>query len=216
MFKFDICNGVLKKIYAEETEHLDEMGNRVVDYIEGDEVCTRDWGTYIVKVPDYVVEVGKNIFDNLCQKYVRAIAIPRTVRAIDDNAFNIKKIPIIIEEENKPLYDKFNEKHKIVFLPSIHIMYRLYAANKDLGNLGIFFARCNNLKATVSDGILEFKNEILHVDIRYDGGYQIQAIHIDNGWIQFNAEENRDKPDTYSFFRGEEINIKEINRLMKG
>lgn len=58
MVKFEIENNVLKKISVE-----------IVDgsFVEKEEGFTCNWGSYIVKVPDGVVEIGENIFDSSCE-----------------------------------------------------------------------------------------------------------------------------------------------------
>jgi hypothetical protein len=107
MFKFEIENNVLKKISVEEINGY---------FVEKEEGFTCNWGTYIVKVPDGVEEIGENIFDESCNGliwgapgcYVRAIYLPYTIKKVADNAFNLPNIIIYIEEENSLLYNRFN------------------------------------------------------------------------------------------------------------
>lgn len=205
MFNLEIKNDVLTKVS-----------------FSGDDV--NGWLNLVVFVPDNVTEISSNIFDESCFEQILGICLHNGVQKIADDAFNVDKLSIIIENKQnndhpiskfyvKNILDNSKKDFLVQVFPKLFRIFRIYNNPKN----PYILTHLLSMRFTVNDGSVGLSENFFEL-LTYKGCSTIATIvHKDDYEIEsFNLyNEKVDEPHNYNWEQGQEFDIDEIVKLLE-
>jgi hypothetical protein len=206
MIKFEIENGILKKI----SKSKNETSPKDFGIIK--------WGLTTIKIPNDVIEIEANVLDKSLVGVLWGIAMPKSVKKINHQAFtNIKegnKISLFFETEEQLAIAQDLENKSFV-RPKYHILYTLFETNKEIEEIDWFLQKLAFLEfKNITESNISFANSVITADIAHKN-YKILNIIIDNPWYGRRGHDGEDESEDYYSVnpQNERIDISRIRKL---
>ena len=214
-FNYETKNNVLTKIISNNDKE-ENLG----------------WIRYCVRVPDGVIKIASNIFDESCVDNVLGILIPDSVKEIAIDAFNIKQLALIVENNDTPLNELIaniiffrSEKYVFHIWPVLFLLFRLYDNShnpKWFIKLLMRFQDVEGPKEKNSFILVDFhgiEHEVEDNSFKLEcagGAITVMVEHQDDVIQGFSISNSIiELPNTYIWTQGEKLNKEKINRLLK-